>query len=270
MLKNSEYLPLSKRNAECVKCEKSLVHHDRHPSVLLDPEEAEKWTALQLQNQPEPIPEDAEAPPQEPEQTQPEETQPEETQSEPEEQTEQPSDDAEQEENVQPADTAKEEKKSPDKEKKSPDKNTGEEPPGFLRLDFCPVCWQDFENTEFFSYWMGRRTESDLPPKKLNREERNLALLALFDSLSDREDEENDFTPHRFFLAHLLMKYKIFKWQPSVPDPETGHPLLRFHRTDAEEEVQIPEIEMPAEAIVKIKEEIEGYLEQSTGQVIRL
>ena len=91
-----------------------------------------------------------------------------------------------------------------------------------------------------------------------------------FDSLSDQEDEENDFTPHRFFLAHLLMKFKTFKWQPSIADPESGTPLLRFLRTDAEEEVQIPEIEMPTEAIVKIKEEIEGYLEQSTGQVIRL
>lgn len=147
-----------------------------------------------------------------------------------------------------------------------------EEQAPFSRYDYCPKCWAELKDSAYFSFWIGRRIEEDLPPKKLNRAERNMALAALFDSLKERNDEETDYTPHLYFIAHLLMKYKIFKWQPSQADSATGQTMLRFIPTNEPdaEEIHIPEIHMPDEMILKIKEEIEAYLLESTGQEIKL
>ena len=95
-------------------------------------------------------------------------------------------------------------------------------------------------------------------------------ILALFESLGERDEADSDYAPHLFFLAHLLMKFKIFRWEPSVEDPETGRTMLRFTRVGTNEEVLIPNMEFPDTTITKIKEEIETYLEKSTGQAIRL
>jgi hypothetical protein len=122
----------------------------------------------------------------------------------------------------------------------------------------------------YFSFWIGRRNPTDIPLVKLNRHERNLALLALFDSLSERGNAETDYSPHLFFLAHLLMRYRIFKYLPSETDPATGAATLRFSRTDGEEEARVADAEMPPEEIVRVKEEVEAYLQQSTGQRIVL
>ncbi|MBN1867513.1 hypothetical protein JW916_09500 [Candidatus Sumerlaeota bacterium] len=145
-----------------------------------------------------------------------------------------------------------------------------EPPPPFERRDYCPKCWDEMKEAAYFSFWVGRRTADDLPPRKLNRAERNVALAALFDSLSERDPDEGDFRPHLFFLAHLLMKYRIFKWRPAATDPETGETTLRFVRADSDEEVSVAEVEMPDDLIARIKQEVEAYLEQSTGQEIRL
>ena len=145
-----------------------------------------------------------------------------------------------------------------------------EEDSGYNRYDYCETCWTSIKDNAFFSFWIGKPNETNLPPRKLNRAERNVALVALFDSLSERLDEENDYAPHLFFLAHLLMKYRIFKWRPGVTDPQTGHKMLRFERADSEDPVLISDIELPDEMILKIKDEIETYLHQSTGQDVRL
>ncbi|HUT25569.1 MAG TPA: hypothetical protein VM492_14595 [Sumerlaeia bacterium] len=150
-----------------------------------------------------------------------------------------------------------------------PHKQEAEES-GYKRLDYCRDCWEGMKERAYFSFWISRRTEADLPPIKLNRAGRNVALLALFDSLSERRDEETDFAPHLFFLAHLLMKYKILKWMPGVAHPETGEPMLRFSRTDCDEEALVPDLDLPDETIVRIKEEIEEYLKENTGQIVRL
>jgi len=97
-----------------------------------------------------------------------------------------------------------------------------------------------------------------------------VALVALFDSLSDRNGVESDYTPHLFFLAHLLMQYRIFKWIPALRDPKTGAKTLQFTRSDSEDPVLIPDMELADDMIVTIKTEIEQYLERSTGQAIQL
>lgn len=141
----------------------------------------------------------------------------------------------------------------------------------FERRDYCPKCWQELKDAAYFSFWIGHRSAaSDLPAQKLNKAERNIALAALFDSLAEREEEETDFSPHLFFLAHLLMKFKIFKWLPSGPHPETGESMLRFLKVQTGEEVFIRDIEMPDEMVGKIKEEVEAYLTETTGRTIRI
>lgn len=225
MLKNADYLHVSKRKPQCLLCGDSLVERERHPSALLEPKDAEKMkAAFQTEEQKE-----AEA--------------------------------AEEESPANP--------KQDDKKKSKEEKNKKEEPV-FFRADYCESCWNKMKEEAWFSFWIGKRTTSDLPKKRLNRTERNLALVALFDSLSDRIDGENDFTPHLFFIAHLLMKFKIFKWHPSEENPQTGETTLRFSRSDSEDEVRISDMEMPPEMIVKVKEEIESYLEESTGQIVKL
>lgn len=154
----------------------------------------------------------------------------------------------------------------PDNKESTPE--TQETP--FQRFDLCADCWAAFKDQAYFSYWMGRPNTSNLPPKKLNRVERNLALLALFDSLAERNGEENDYTPHLFFLAHLLMRYKIFKWLPALRDPANGRKTLLFSRSDSEEPVQVSDMDLPDEMIASIKDEIEQYLERSTGQAVPL
>jgi hypothetical protein len=145
-----------------------------------------------------------------------------------------------------------------------------EEESGYNRYDYCEKCWEEIKDKAFFSFWVGKPNESNLPPRKLNRAERNMALVALFDSLAERSGSENDYTPHLFFLAHLLMKYRIFKWQPADTDARTGQKTLRFTRSDSEDPVLLPEVDLPDEMILKIKDEIESYLQQSTGQPVRL
>ena len=175
-------------------------------------------------------------------------------------------------ENDETSAPAEQSKKSEEPTKKDDKKQKQEDEPEFIRLDYCDDCWAKQKEQAFFSFWIAARKETDQPKKKLNRTERNLALQALFDSLSDHNGDENDYTPHLYFIAHLLMKYKLFKWTPSIENPETGQPLLRFLRTDTEEneEVLIPEIDMPPEQIALVRDEIQEYLLQATGQEVLL
>lgn len=145
-----------------------------------------------------------------------------------------------------------------------------EEENPFARRDYCTKCWQGLKDAAYFSFWIGHRAVSGIPAQKLNKTERNIALAALFDSLAERDQEETDFSPHLFFLAHLLMKFKVFKWLPSGPNPETGETMLRFVKVQTGEEVYIRDMDMADEMIVKIKEEVETYLTETTGQPVRI
>lgn len=250
MLNTPDYLVISKRRAECAACGQSLVESDRHPSVLVEPGAAPA---------PPPVGEKPETgaaalPP---------------------EATPMPADDAASAPGVSAT-------SAPAVPAAAGDAASGSAPADaapasgdgvpvtFQRLDYCQECWQKMKDQAYFSFWIGRRNPTDIPLQKLNRHERNLALVALFDSMSERGNAETDYSPHLFFLAHLLMRYRIFKYRPSVTDPATGASTLRFSRTDGEEEVQVADVEMPPEEIVRVKEEVEAYLQQSTGQRIIL
>ncbi|MFP4379481.1 MAG: hypothetical protein ACLFUS_03175 [Candidatus Sumerlaeia bacterium] len=176
-----------------------------------------------------------------------------------------PTDAPEQTEQAEQAEQAPAQDKPRQSNKKDEDDDQG-----YRRLDYCADCWQKIKDQAYFSFWIGKRKQSDLPPKKLNRAERNMALVALFDSLNEHNGAESNYTPHLFFLAHLLMKYKIFKWKPNEDRKNTTDKVILFSRTDSEEEVRIPDIDMADELIVTIKGEIEEYLAKSTGQEVKL
>lgn len=251
MLGTPDYLRVKKRRTECSACGRSLVEAERIPSILLDPKEPGDVA--------EPLP----APPSE-------------TPTE----TTNAVDGTDAPVVVEDTATAPAaEAPAPKRETRGKkDAKTAEKEPApeetedesFLRLDYCEACWQELKDRAFFSFWVSKRATNDLPRKKLSKTERNLALVALFDSLSERDDSEVDFTPHLFFLAHLLMKFKIFKWIATKPDPKTGDLVIHFSRTDSEEEVLVSDLDMPPEMVVRIKEEIESYLSESTGQPVRL
>lgn len=232
MLEKPDYLKIGKPTGACASCGKSLAESDRLASVLLPSEDL----------------------PQKP--------------NEPAESI------ADREEEVQKF--SEREKPDRGKKAKSPAPAKGKEEskedddPAFQRKDYCPDCWNQLKDQAYFSYWIGKRTPSLLPARKLNKTERNVALAALFDSLSDHNQEEADFTPHLFFLAHLLMKFKIFKWMPSITHPQTGEAMLRFLKTQTSEEVLLRDVDMPDEMVTRIKEEVESYVRETTGQIIDL
>ena len=231
MLQPSDYLKIGKRGEACAACGKSLLEEPRLASVLIEDEE---------------------------EQEAPQEAAPEEV-----EQTEEAPAEAETEAQAEADDDT-----PPEQPRKKADEEE-EEP--YRRIDYCPECWAEIKDRAYFSFWLGKPRDDDAPKRRLNKAERNLALAALFDSLVERQDEaEEDFTPHLFFLAHLLMKFKIFKWKPGTTDPDSGARMLLFDRTDCDEEVTIPDILMPPEMVVKVKEEVEAYLKESTGQAVAL
>jgi hypothetical protein len=169
-----------------------------------------------------------------------------------------------------PAPAAQEAAPPPDPDAAAPPKPAEEEEASFLRHDYCTACWNDLKERAYFSFWIGKRSLAGLPPKKLNKAERNVALAALFDSLADRSDEDPGLAPHLFFLAHLLMKFKIFRWLPAAPHPRTGEPMLRFLKTQTGEEIYVRDVEMSDETIVRVREEVEAYLQQATGQAVKI
>ena len=247
MLSTPDYLAISKRRAECAACGRSLVESDRHPSVLVEPVEATEAASPAT---------GAAA-------------------------SEAPASDAAAPDAItasalatqagKPAPLASvAEALAPQAASGAATASADESAVPFRRLDYCEDCWREVKDRAYFSFWIGRRNPTDLPVQKLNRTERNLALVALFDSLAERAGGDTDYSPHLFFLAHLLMRYRIFKYLPSEIHPVTGAATLRFSRTDGEEEARVPDLDMPPEEIVRIKDEVEAYLQQSTGQRIVL
>lgn len=247
MLEKAEYLRFRKRGTSCAQCGASLLETERHPSMLVEPDRESDLVGAEIGGPAESPPMEALPP-------------------------DAPSDTRNPLKGKLRALPEAAAESSPEAGEAQISGVSGEdaEDSGFQRFDYCDKCWAEKKDKAFFCFWVGRRAPTDLPPKKLNRAERNLALLALFDSLSEKNNAENDYSPHLFFLAHLLMKFRIFKWQPSATDPETGEKMLCFLRADTQDPVLVPDSNLDDETIVQLKEEIESYLQESTGQAIRL
>jgi hypothetical protein len=129
-----------------------------------------------------------------------------------------------------------------------------------LRRDYCTDCWQKLAGGHYVGYWMARR-EAPKPRKIRTRKERNAALVSYFEMLKSRQAMENeDHTQSLYLLAHLLMKYGVFKWVKStVAGPGTGEQIF-FRNTAADEVVEIQSVELEDARIADIKKEIDAYL----------
>jgi hypothetical protein len=127
------------------------------------------------------------------------------------------------------------------------------------REDYCANCWGTLNEKEYYSYWLARRE----PPKARkieSRKERNAAILAWFDLLrSQTADDEN--LQAQYFLAHLLMKYGVLKWQRTDTDA-AGNEVIYFRQTGTEDDVAVAAVELNDETTAEIKRKLDEYLLQ--------
>lgn len=79
-----------------------------------------------------------------------------------------------------------------------------EEGPGFVRLDYCPACWERAAAEEFFGFWKTRRQEGGRRPR-MDLE----VVLDLFDKLKGTECADR--VEMRFVLALYLARRKALK-----------------------------------------------------------
>ncbi|MCX7014062.1 MAG: hypothetical protein NTW86_16165 [Candidatus Sumerlaeota bacterium] len=127
-----------------------------------------------------------------------------------------------------------------------------------LRKDYCPRCWEQLDDEQFFSHWMAKR-EPRPERTRISREERNRLLLAYFEHLSrvdSSEMEALEREARRFFLAHLLMRFRVFRWKST--DRETGK--IVFEHTQTNEEWSVEPLDLPDEMVLRIKQDIEEFL----------
>lgn len=133
------------------------------------------------------------------------------------------------------------------------------------RKDFCADCWnQAVHDQQFFSRWTAKR-EIPVERTRISKEDRNRLLLALFELLSSGGDvgiatEEGaqpvDSDAVRFFLGHLLMRFRVFKWHRT--EAATG--LIFFENLQNGETFSVPSVDLDDDTIVKIKQVVEEYL----------
>jgi len=127
------------------------------------------------------------------------------------------------------------------------------------REDYCAECWQKMPEKDYLGYWLARRE----PPKARkieSRKERNAGVLAWFEHLqSQAPDEEN--LQAQYFLAHLLMKYGVFKWLRTDAATD-GTELIIFKQPGTDEELTVRGVDLPGERSMEIKAQLDKFLEQ--------
>ena len=143
------------------------------------------------------------------------------------------------------------------------------------RSDYCAECWGKLEEGQYFSHWLAKR---EAPPERnrISREERNRLLLALFELLSVGGEAEGqtgedgalavDSEAIRYFLGHLLMRFRIFKWHRTEAD--SG--LIFFENTQSGESYSVQSMELDDETILKIKNVVEECLRKGQNLDVSL
>lgn len=127
-----------------------------------------------------------------------------------------------------------------------------------IRKDYCLTCWKQLRDKQFFSHWLTKRIA---PPadQKINRQARNDMLLRLFTALYYQHDPAN--ATQLYLLAHLLMRYKVFKWVETRPT-DAGEDSLVFEDSRTGEEVFVAPIDLTDEGIAEAKKAIDSFLEE--------
>jgi hypothetical protein len=133
-----------------------------------------------------------------------------------------------------------------------------------LRRDYCAACWQQFCGGHYMGFWMARR-EPPKPRKIRTRKERNAALLSYFEVLRERHAGDEDHAQCLYFLAHLLMKYSVFKWVKSTAATSEAPEKIYFRNTTTDEIVEIEACELHDARIAELKRELDDYLSQAVS-----
>lgn len=119
-----------------------------------------------------------------------------------------------------------------------------------IRKDFCPNCWGRMGEKGYFSFWITKRVNApSAAQRRLERSERNEALWRLFAALYASETE---FRPQLFFLAHLLMKYRVLQFTGPAADGK-----LRFLHPKLAETFLIEDIAIDSVDFATIHAELE-------------
>jgi hypothetical protein len=127
-----------------------------------------------------------------------------------------------------------------------------------LREDFCKECWPEVRDRGFYGFWIARR-EPPKPDGRASRRERNAILLSYFDLLS-RDAAAN--AQRLYVVAHLLMKFQVFRWLRTERDGDTSAETVVFRNTATDEEVSITATPPDGEVVAAIVDEINQYLDR--------
>ena len=132
------------------------------------------------------------------------------------------------------------------------------------RRDVCRECWDNLADNDrkFFSFWLTQR-EAPKPDPKIDREEQNRRLMALFEQWRDSNDDR--FRPHLYVLAHTLMKRRLLKWE-GTEKGEDGTERIIFRNPATDQRIQIEEMDVGDEAFVTVMREIEARLATETSR----
>lgn len=130
---------------------------------------------------------------------------------------------------------------------------------GPRREDFCTDCWHQLTEKDYLGYWMARR-EAPKPRKIESRKERNAGVLAWFGLLRTQQQDDDNLQA-QFFLAHLLMKYGVLKWQRTDSDDD-GNEIIYFRQTGTDDDLAVIAVDLSDEKSVEIKRQLDEFLEQ--------
>jgi hypothetical protein len=132
-----------------------------------------------------------------------------------------------------------------------------------IRKDFCPECWERMREQGYFSFWLTKRVNEPSPEeRRLAKADRNEALWRLFSALY--ASGEGELAPQLFFLAHLLMKYKVLAYAGPGKDGR-----LMFHHPKLGETFEIEDVPLDSADFAEIRRQVEqqavGYAGQTQG-----
>lgn len=154
---------------------------------------------------------------------------------------------------------AKQEKTREEKSRK--DKEEEHKP---SRKDFCPQCWQNLGDRNYFSFWLAKRAKP-APNRRLAKSERNEALWRLFSALTAQPTEET--LSQCFLLAHLLMKYGILRWKANIADGE-GARWIVFEHASTGEECRVRDLALTDDGLVQALQDIESAMTRNVNPEI--
>ena len=131
-----------------------------------------------------------------------------------------------------------------------------------LRRDYCSDCWaSSAKDEDYVGFWVTGR-EPPKPRKARTKKERNVARFSWFEAIQSKDDPE--MATRLYLLAHLLMKYGVFKWVKSEAAEAPDFPgKIAFRLTTSEELIWIEAVEPTDQEAAIIKQEIDEYLAHS-------